>query len=177
MHREEYDHKKSKTVDVRENSDGEFVQVWDAPFKTPGRRLLLTYQRNGEAVSDVTRFEYPEDGEFASIHVSENYKYSFYRDNPRVHRLEQDLDNGLTLIDDELNGFETESIFTVNFNFETMQPKGRKLGDRAVMKLQTENQEYYVSTYQVSPDRERQLARIRKYLGRDVVETKLYEFN
>ena len=177
MYKKGYDHQKSPMVDVREHSDGEFVQVWDAPFKIPGRKLLLAYRRNGRVVSDVTRHEYPEKGEFCKITTSEKSKYSFYRKSPRNYRLEQFLDNGRTLVSDKLKGLEINSLFTEEFDFEKMKPKGRKLGDKAVMKLQTENREYYVSTYQVCSENGSQLVLVKRYLGHDVTETRFYDFN
>lgn len=176
MYKEGFDHIKSPSIDVVPNTEGEFVQVWDAPFKTPGRNLLLTYQRSGTNVSDVTRFEYPEEGDFSRITINDTYRRYVYRNSPRDYRMEQILENGVILVSDQPKGLCIESIFTDSFNFEKLSPKGRKLGDRAIMKRQTENQEYYVSTFQVSIKFGTQLAFVRKYLGREVAEVWHYDF-
>lgn len=85
------------------------------------------------------------------------------------------LQNKNILISDELENLAVETVFTVDFNFEKLSPKGRKLGDQAVMKRQAENKRYFVSTYQKVGDEPR-LAMVKEYLGKNVVNTVLYDF-
>ncbi|MGH1441791.1 MAG: hypothetical protein ACRBBR_16880 [Cellvibrionaceae bacterium] len=176
MYRKGYDHVKSSTVDVVKHAYGEFVQVWDAPFKIPGRRLQLTYRRNGEDVSDITTHEYLDSGVFSKIIRGSNYVSYFYRDKKHQSRLERKLPNGKLLISDEPNLLYVKAVFTADFNFEKLTPKGRKMGDRAVMKRQINNEQYFVATYQQYGDNEPRLAMVQEYLGKNIVSTYCYEF-
>lgn len=176
MYQSGYDHIKSPTVDVVKHVVGEFVQVWDEPFKTPGRKLLLTYFRDGKDVSDVTVHEYPSDGDFSQIVKGENYIRSYYRDKEREPRIEATLPNGKVTISDESKGIYLKSEFTPGFDFEKLKPKGRALGDRAVIKKHKEQGQFYVSTYQQFGESDPELVMVKEYLGKNVVETWYYEF-
>ena len=173
---EKYDHIKSPCVDVIKNAEGEFIQVWDAPFKTPNRNLLFTYQRNGDQITSITRYECPKNGLYSTIIFYENQTTYYYRDPINKLRIEKPLKNGLTLIRDDVKGFRIEAVFTKRFNFEKLKPVGRKLGDRAVIKLQFEKKEYFVSTYQCSSEFGDQLALIEQRLGREVIKKWEFEF-
>lgn len=175
MYRVGFDHIKSSTVDVVKHNYGEFVQVWDAPFKTLGRRLLLTYIRCEDNVSNISTYEYPKIGAFSIIVKSSTQIKKQYRNSNQKSRVEMTLQNGNILISDELENLAVETVFTVDFNFKKLSPKGRKLGDQAVMKRQAENKRYFVSTYQKVDDEPR-LAMVKEYLGKNVVNTSLYDF-
>ncbi|KPV93599.1 hypothetical protein AN214_04367 [Pseudoalteromonas sp. P1-9] len=168
-----FDHTKSSTVDVVKHSYGEFIQVWDAPFKTPGRKIILTYVRKGTEISNISKFEYPESGEFSRVVIRENQVEKQYREHKRKYRVETLLPNGNVLVSDELKGLFIDSIFSEHFDFEKLSPTGKKLGDKAVMKKQTQNQRYFVSTYQKIDDKEPKLVKVEEYLGKNKVQTKL----
>lgn len=57
-----------------------------------------------------------------------------------------------------------------------LKPKGRKLGDRAVMKLQREHKEYFISIYQCSPEFGHQLAVVEQFLGHEAIAKWEFEF-
>lgn len=99
---EKYDHIESPCIDVRKNAKGEFVQVWDAPFKTPGRNLLLTYQRNGTHITSISRHERPEEGLYSHIIFYESQTTYCYREQQGKLRTEKLLENGALLVWDEI---------------------------------------------------------------------------
>ena len=64
---ESFDHQRSDRVDVFAKQNGEFVQVWNEPRGTPGRRLLMAYLRTPAGPREVIRWQYPEDGAFEQV--------------------------------------------------------------------------------------------------------------
>jgi hypothetical protein len=143
-----FTHQTSSVVDVRPNSRGEFIQVWDAPFKAESRRLLLTYLRTPEGPTEICHRLELEDGRFAVVETCGTQRTYYYRENPHPPRVETILPSGRMLVRDPRNGFSVEGVFTTEFDWESLKPKGKPLGDRAVMKLQSEGQSWFLSTYQ-----------------------------
>lgn len=135
-------------MQVRKNPNGEFVQVWSAPFKTENRRLLLAYQRTATGTTDILHRVALEDGRFSLIETCGNQRTYYYRDEPHPPKMETILPSGRLLVRDPRNGYSVEGVFTREFDWEKLQPKGKPLGDRAVMKLQSDEQTWFVSTYQ-----------------------------
>ena len=142
-----FDHQRSELVDVFPNVEGEFIQIWDSPWKTPGRRLLLTYLRTPSGVKEINHRAYLEEGPFELIEMSELRRICYYRGS-RETRHERFLPSGRFLVDDPRKGLMMRSVFTSEFDWDKHVPVGKPLGDKAVMRLQTAGSIWYISTYQ-----------------------------
>ena len=145
-----FDHTASDLVDVFPNPDGEFVQVWSAPRGVAGRTVILAYLRTPHGPVDVTSRIELEQGPWDSIDTTGPRRTFYYRDDGRQHRYEEILPSGRMLVSDERNGLRLRAVWTEAFDWESLRPKGRPLGDRAVMKRQDEGGSYFVATYQQS---------------------------
>ena len=152
MYEEGCDHAKSETVDVVKHKDGKFVQVWNKLFKAPGRRLLLTYFRNGKDVLDITAREYLSDGEYSHIEKGDGYIHFGYQNKSLKPRVERTLSNGKILISDEIKNIFVISVFTPEFDFDNLKPKGGAMGDgrwamgdRAIIKKHKEKGKFFIS--------------------------------
>ena len=143
-----FTHQSSPLVKVTPHPNGEFVQVWSAPFKAEDRRLLLAYMRTAAGPTDIIHRIALEDGRFSLIETCGNQRTYYYRDVPHPPKIETILPSGRILVRDPRNGYSVEGVFTREFDWEKLKPKGKPLGDRAVMKLQSEEQTWFVSTYQ-----------------------------
>ena len=172
MSEERFDHDSSPTVDVRKNQTGEFIQVWNLPFKTQGRKLLLSYQRDGKNISDINKITYFESGTFSSISERDEQKIYTYRDNKRAFRVETTLSNGYILVDDGSEQLSTEYIYCVNFDHNTKTPS-KKLSDKVVLKLQKNNSNWYRVIYQVSQSI-KELVATQEYCGNQLVSEEFY---
>lgn len=165
-----FDHQPSKLVDVFPNSEGEFVQIWDSPRGTNGRRLLLTYLRTPTGPREVCQRLYLDDGPYGLIEATDLHRVLYYRDSSETCH-ERFLASGRRLISDPRNGFYTRSVFTADFDWEKQTPKGKTLGDKPVMRLQTEGGTWYVSTFQQTPTEPESLWLIEEHRGRDLLQS------
>jgi hypothetical protein len=165
-----FDHKPSQLVDVFPNPEGEFVQIWDSPRGTNGRRLLLTYLRTPKGPREVCQRIYLDEGTFELVEATDLRRVSYYRDS-RETRHERFLPSGRLLLNDPRNGFNTRSIFTADFDWEKQEPKGKALGDKQVMRLQTEGGIWYVSTYQQTPTEPESLWLIEEHRGHELLRS------
>lgn len=168
-----FDHKPSDRVDVFRNPEGEFVQIWDSPRGTTGRRVLLTYLRTESGPRSVCQRIYLDEGPFALIEATDLCRVSFFRDGgePRNERF---LPSGRRLINDPRGAFSTRSIFTAEFDWERQSPKGKALGDKSVMRLQAEGGLWYISTYQKTPTEPESLWLVEEHRGHELL--RLVEF-
>ncbi len=168
-----FDHPASDLVDVFANDKGEFVQVWNRPFGEPGRKLLLTYQRTAAGPADVTSNVHLEEGPYRLIETSGHRRTLYYRDRPEHPRYEEILPSGRLLVEDFRNGLIVDRVFTANFDRQKRKPKGRKLGDRAVLRRQTAGETWFLSHYQERWDGEelieKKLVLVVEHRGREVV--------
>jgi len=142
-----FDHRASERVDVFPNPDPEFVQLWDSPSGTIGRRLLLTYLRTPTGLREINHHVYLTEGPFELIETCELRRIFHYRDGGEP-RPEKFLPSGRFLVHDPGRGLMMRSVFTTEFDWERHVPIGKPLGDRAVMRLQTAGSLWYLSTYQ-----------------------------
>ncbi len=141
-----FEHQRSALVDVFPKPDGEFVQVWDSPRSTVGRKLLLTYFRSASGPSEITHRVTLDEGPFQMIETSGSRRTFFYRGKNAAVRQELFLPSGRLLVSDPLRGLSVRAVFTRDFDWSAMIPRGRPLGDRAVIKLQDGGETYFVST-------------------------------
>ncbi len=169
---ERFDHESSPTVDVRKNQTGEFIQVWNLPFKTQGRKLLLSYQRDGNNISDINKITYFENGTFSCISEREEQKTYTYRDNKRAFRIETTLSNGYLLVDDDREQLSTEYIYCLNFDYNT-KTLSKKLSDKAVVELQKNKCNWYRVIYQISQSI-KELVATQEYCGNQLVSEEFY---
>jgi hypothetical protein len=163
-----FDHKPSERVDVFRNPEGEFVQIWDSPRGTNGRRLLLTYLRTPTGPRDVCQRVYLDEGPIELVEATDIRRVLYYRGG-RESRHERFLLSGRRLINDPRHGFKTRSLFTADFDWEKQVPKGKALGDKPVMRLQTERGLWYLSTYQETPTEPELLWLVEEHRGRELV--------
>ena len=165
-----FDHKPSDHVDVFRNPEGEFVQIWDSPRRTNGRRLLLTYLRTPTGTRKVCQRVYLEEGPFELIEATDLRRVLYYRGGGES-RHERFLPSGRRLTHDPRNGFKTRSVFTAEFDWEKNAPIGKALGDKPVMRLQTEGSLWYVSTYQTTPTEPESLWLVEEHCGRELLRS------
>jgi hypothetical protein len=163
-----FDHKSSDRVDVFRNAEGEFVQIWDSPRGTVGRRLLLTYRRGTTGSREVCQRVYLDEGPFELIETTDLRRVFYYRDGGES-RHERFLPSGRRLIHDPRHGFIMRSVFTAEFDWEKCVPKGKALGDKPVMRLQSEEGIWYLSTYQTTPSQAESLWLVEERRGREVL--------
>ncbi len=163
-----FDLQRSDRVDVFPNPEGEFVQAWDSPRGTPGRRLLLTYLRTAAGPREVCHRIYLSEGPFELIEATDLRRMFSYRDGgePRHERF---LASGRLLVHDPRYGFRTRSVFTADFDWVKQVPKGKALGDKPVMRLQSEGGSWYVSTYQEGPSEPELLRLVEEHRGLTLV--------
>lgn len=140
-----FDHRRSELVDVFPNAEGEFIQVWDSPRGTQGRRLLLTYLRTSEGPREICHRLFQSEGPFELIEVTDLQRVFHYRKGgePRHERF---LTSGRVLVHDPRHGIRTRRVFTADFDWVKQAPKGKSLADKAVMRLQSGDESWYVST-------------------------------
>jgi hypothetical protein len=124
-----FEHAKSEFVDVVPNAEGEFVQVWDSPQGTPGRRLLLTYQRGEQGVSSVSSEIYFDDGPWHKISVSGDRRAFYYRQSRDV-RAEWSLPSGRWLVSDPRAGLSSWSSSARTSIDSGPNPKGVRCATR-----------------------------------------------
>jgi len=167
-----FDHEISPTVTVRKNKDGEFVQVWNLPFKTQGRKLLLSYLRNGKNITEIQKLTYYDSGLYSCVSETENQKLYTYRGDKRYFRFETTLSNGYLLVDDGKGPESAEYIYCSKFDINTKIPS-RKLNDNAVMKLQRNNESWYKVIYQINGV-DKILVASQKYCGLELISEEFY---
>jgi hypothetical protein len=168
-----FDHEPSEFVDVFRNSEGEFVQIWDSPRGTKGRRLLLTYIRTPTGPREVCQHLYFDEGPFELVEATDLRRVWYYRDRGES-RHERFLPSGRRLIHDPRNGFKTRGVFTGEFDWEKQAPKGKALSDKPVMRLQSEGALWYLSTYQETASEPESLWVVEEHRGHDLL--RLVEF-
>jgi hypothetical protein len=169
-----FTHQRSAVVDVRPNPQGEFVQVWNAPFRAENRRLLLTYLRTANGPTEICHRLELEDDRFSVVETCGTQRTYYYRDNPHPPKIETILPSGRVIVRDPRNGFSVEGVFTTDFDWETLKPKGKPLGDRAVMKLQSEEQSWFLSTFQLNGEKST-LVVVERYRGKKRQEVREVE--
>ena len=168
-----FTHQRSTLVDVVPNPRGEFVQVWNAPHRAERRRLLLTYLRTANGPTEIYHRIELDEGPFCIIETFRTERIFYYRDNPHPPRTETILPSGRILVSDPRAGFAVEASFTAAFDWEKMRPKGKALGDRAVMKLQSSGEPWVLTTFQRRGD-QLFLVVLEEYRGH--IREKFHEF-
>jgi hypothetical protein len=168
-----FDHQPSDRVDVFANSQGEFVQIWDSPRGTAGRRVLLTYLRTPAGPREVCQRVYFEDGPYELVVATDLCRVLYYRNSGEA-RHERFLPSGRRLIHDPRHGLKMRSVFTAEFDWEKQAPKGKPLGNKLVMRFQTESSVWYVSTYQETSSQPESLWLVEEHRGRELL--RLVEF-
>jgi hypothetical protein len=168
-----FDQKASEHVDVVRHPQGEFVQIWDSPRGTVGRRVLLTFLRTPAGPHEICQRIYLDAGPFELVEATDLRRVFYYRDGGEA-RHERFLPSGRRLIHDPDHGFKTRSVFTAEFDWQKQTPKGKVLGDKAVMRRQTEGDFWYVSTYQETASQPESLWLVEEHRGRELL--RLVEF-
>jgi hypothetical protein len=77
------------------------------------------------------------------------------------------------LVSDPRQGQGIQAVFCKDFDWSANMPKGKPLGDKAVMKLQSTGQVWFVASYQCHGEAAA-LAVVEEYSGHD--RKKLVEF-
>jgi hypothetical protein len=161
-----FTHRSSPLIDVAPNARGEFVQVWDGPLRAERRRLLLTYLRTPSGPVDVChRIELP-DSRFSIVETCGTQRIFYYREDPTPPRVETILPSARILVSDPRVGEVVEAVFSAEFDWTANKPKGKPLGDKAVMKLQSAGGTWFRATYQRRGDNTT-LAVVEEYKGHD----------
>jgi hypothetical protein len=168
-----FTHQRSPLVDVTPNPRGEFVQVWSAPFRAEKRRLLLTYLRTPSGPESICHRIELEDGRFSIVETCGTQRTLYYREGSGPPRRETILPSARILVSDPHNGELIEAIFSRDFDWSASKPKGKPLGDRAVMKLQSTGETWFLATYQRRGEQSA-LAVVEEYCGHE--RKKLVEF-
>jgi len=169
-----FEHQPGPRVEVFPKPDGEFVQVYSVD---PSQGLVKSYYRTPAGVTHVTTREYLSEGPFKYKEIFEGSRTTYvYRDHwppDFAIRYEELLADGRSLIQDERASLLIETIWTPGFDFKNVSPKGRRLKDKAIMKLQDSGSRFFVSEYQISAG-SRNLVRLRQYQGKRIIEETLY---
>lgn len=168
-----FDHKATDRVDVIPNPEGEFVQIWDSPRGTTPRRLLLTYLLTPTGPREVCQRLYLDEGPFELVEATDLRRVYYYRDGGES-RHERFLPSGRRLTHDPRSGFKTRRVFTAEFDWEKHTPKGKPLGDKQTMRLQSDGAVWYVSTYQETATQPESLWLVEEHRGRELL--RLVEF-
>ena len=175
MHVQGFDHQKSDYTDVRAQPDGsEFVQVWNKPFRAENRRVILSYRRTPDGPVDIKHRVYLDEGPYEFIETWRDTR-SFVCHNHVDGRHECFLPSGRLLITDSRHGTKLERVFTADFDFDKQMPKGKPLGDRPIMRLQTEGRQWFLSVYLQTSDGSSTLRVVTEYEGH--TPKQVYEFN
>ncbi len=169
---------KSELVDWFSNENGAFVQVWNerrrGNIDSKGR-VVLAYQLNGSEPFSITRCLSLSDSEYSWVDVSGVKRTFWYRDEPKFHRFEQDLPSGRVMVDDRRKGAKIDRIWTEKFDWEKIEPSGKRMTDVTVVRLQNSGKEFSVSYYQeVEVEGKlsaRVLMQVERYEGRILRET------
>ena len=163
-----FDHQKSDHVDVRPKEDREFVQVWNSPRGTPGRRLVLTYFRTAEGPREICHHLHLDEGPFKLIVATDWGRVFYYREGWET-RHERFLPSGKLLICDARHGYKLRSVFTADFDWTQCLSRGKPLGDRQTLRRQSEGAAWYVATYQQTPQAPETLRLVEEHRGRELV--------
>jgi hypothetical protein len=171
-----FDHHRSDLVDITPNSTGEFVQVWDRPQGERGRRLLLTYQRTPLGPKDISSRLYPNEGPWLLVETTGSRRTFYYRNRPDQVRHELALPGGGWLINDVPDGLVIRSVYAAAFNPEVPEVAPPPLGDKAVMRRQSEGGAWFILSYQetwAAPDTlsSSVLRLVEAYRGHELLRT------
>lgn len=162
-----FHHVASDLVDVFPNAEGEFVQVWSAPSSDAERYVTLSYLRTPEGpVSVQSRIQLKGTawGAFTTTGPRRTY---YYLDDTHDYRYEEILPSGGLIVQDSRQGMSIRRVYTVEFDWEKRLPKGKPLGDRAVLRLQAEGRPWYVSMYQDNSSGSSDLCLVEEHLGHE----------
>jgi hypothetical protein len=102
---------------------------------------------SGGAMTERT-LEYPDQGPWQLIERNEHGVTYHPRQPGRLPRFEFRLPSGGFLVHDLPSGFVLRKEYYRDADLDALQPKGRPLRDRAVLKLQDEEALWYVFHYQ-----------------------------
>jgi hypothetical protein len=166
-----FEHLESDRVDVLPNAEGEFVQIWSAPRGHVGRYVMLSHQRTSEGPECIHARIRLEGGPWKTVETRGSHRTLYYACDTNDIRNEEILPRGRLLVSDPRQGLRTRHMFTENFDWDKLAPKGRSLGDRAIIKLQDAGSPWYVTSYQESDFDGPILCTVREHLGRVYVRT------
>ena len=167
-----FDHEASELVDVFEHPYGQFVQVWDKGRK----HVLLSYRRTSAGPDSISITELFDSGKWKAIETFGDKKTFWYRDKSRetppayATRFEWTLPSGRLLVADLRNHLSLKHIFTAAFDWLDRKPKGRSLGDQAILQRQSAGVRWFISTYQGTCGKNELSSKLRcveEFLGRD----------
>jgi len=171
----DFNHQKSEFTDVFSKPDGsESVQIWNKPFRAEESRFLFTYRRTPSGPVDVKHRVYLDEGPYELIETWNETRTFYYRDG-KGRRFEFFLPSGRRLIEDSTQGTSLKTLYTADFDFDKQMPKGKPLGDRPIMRLQTEGKQWFLSVYLQTSDGSSTLRLVTEYEGH--TPKQVYEFN
>jgi hypothetical protein len=113
------------------------------------------------------------DARFSVVETRGTQRTFYYRENPFPPRIETILPSARVLVSDPRAGETVDAVYVAAFDWNENAPKGKPLGDKAVMKLQSSGGTWFVATYQRRGDASA-LAVVEEYAGNE--RTKLVEF-
>ena len=126
---------------------------------------------------DTPAWDYPIDGPWEAISRTPD-SVTYYPRNPsKQPRFEKTLPSGAVIVDDLHAGLVIRDDYRAEFDWATLKGKGRSLGDRAIMKRQTEESRWFILTFQERFDESDQLASsslrcVEEYRGSKVTQVK-----
>jgi hypothetical protein len=163
-----FDHQASDLVEVFPNAEGEFVQVWSGPRGESGRYVTLSYQRTPVGPTAIESRVCLEGTTWAAFSTTGPRRNFYYPGDNHDHRYEEILPRGGLLVDDPREGLAIRSVFTEGFDWKLWVPKGKELGDRAVLVRQNEGEPWYVTYYQDSSNGSSILRLVVEHLGHEL---------
>jgi hypothetical protein len=143
---EGFEHTPGPRVDVFPKHDGEFVQIW-ALDRSKG--VIKSYHRTPKGkITGLHLREFLHDGPFKMKDTFEDHRTTYYYHDHGppdfAKRYEERISDGRLLIDDKRAGLQIERIWTKDFDFKRLKPKGRPMGDRAVFKAHDTDSTFYI---------------------------------
>jgi hypothetical protein len=88
------------------------------------------------------------DGSWEAVDTTGPRRTYYYRGDTHDYRYEEILPSGRLLLQDERQGKIIKEVWTDDFDWPTLTPKGKPLGSRAVQNRQSEGRRFFVSSYQ-----------------------------
>jgi hypothetical protein len=145
--------------------------VWSAELGPLGK----LGQKMGRPPDDTPTWDYPDEGSWEAIERTSD-SVTFYPRNPsKQPRYERTLPSGEILVDDIHAGLVIRNDYRASFDWSTLKGGGRSLGNRAIMRLQSQGSRWFILSIQERYDESETLVSselrcVEEYRGNNLIQ-------